>query len=61
MLLKHTLINIMRSKSLLFLTLGLILSSLSVKALTDDSVAHYMANEALMVVHGDTKIMFDPI
>ncbi|MFK7829577.1 MAG: MBL fold metallo-hydrolase [Congregibacter sp.] len=27
----------------------------------DDSVAHYMANEGLMVVHGDTKVMFDPL
>lgn len=26
-----------------------------------DSVAHYMANEGLMVVHGDTKVMFDPL
>lgn len=26
-----------------------------------DSVAHYLANEALMVVHGETKVMFDPI
>jgi L-ascorbate metabolism protein UlaG (beta-lactamase superfamily) len=61
MLLKHILINFMRSKSLSFLALGLIVSPLSVKALADDSVAHYMANEALMVVHGNTKIMFDPI
>lgn len=27
----------------------------------DDSTAHYMANEGLMVVHEDTKILFDPI
>ncbi|MFT4671887.1 MAG: L-ascorbate metabolism protein UlaG (beta-lactamase superfamily) [Pseudohongiellaceae bacterium] len=61
MLLKCTLINFICSKKLSFLALELILSCLSVKAMADDSVAHYMANEALMVVHGDTKIMFDPI
>jgi L-ascorbate metabolism protein UlaG (beta-lactamase superfamily) len=44
-----------------FLLFGVTLSALSVKVLADDSVAHYMANEALMVVHGDTKVMFDPI
>lgn len=26
-----------------------------------DSTAYYMANEGLMVVHGDTKILFDPL
>ena len=26
-----------------------------------DSTAHYLANEGLMVVHGETKIMFDPL
>jgi ribonuclease BN (tRNA processing enzyme) len=61
MFLQRSLINCMRSKRLSFLALGLILSSLNAKCLADDSVAHYMANEALMVVHGDTKIMFDPI
>lgn len=25
------------------------------------STAHYMANEGLMVVHGDTKVVFDPL
>lgn len=49
------------SKKLSFLLLGLSLCVPSIKALADDSVAHYMANEALMVVHGDTKVMFDPI
>lgn len=49
------------SKKLSSLLLGLLLSVLSLNAWADDSVAHYMANEALMVVHGDTKVMFDPI
>jgi L-ascorbate metabolism protein UlaG (beta-lactamase superfamily) len=31
------------------------------QALAEDSVAHYMANEGLMVVHGDTKVLFDPL
>ncbi len=31
------------------------------QALAENSVAHYMANEGLMVVHGDTKVMFDPL
>lgn len=44
-----------------FQLFGITLSALSVNVLADDSVAHYMANEALMVVHGDTKVMFDPI
>ncbi|PCJ27540.1 MAG: hypothetical protein COA96_03305 [SAR86 cluster bacterium] len=26
-----------------------------------DSTAHYMANEGLMVVHGETKVIFDPL
>lgn len=26
-----------------------------------DSTAQYMANEGLMVVHGDTKVIFDPL
>jgi L-ascorbate metabolism protein UlaG (beta-lactamase superfamily) len=30
-------------------------------AFSEDSVAHYMANEGLMIVHGDTKVMFDPL
>ncbi|MDC3196760.1 MBL fold metallo-hydrolase [Gammaproteobacteria bacterium] len=30
-------------------------------ALGHDSTAHYMANEGLMVEHGDTKILFDPL
>lgn len=30
-------------------------------ALAEESVAHYMANEGLMVVHGETKVMFDPL
>lgn len=25
------------------------------------SMAHYMANEGMMVVHGDTKVVFDPL
>lgn len=48
-------------KKLSFLLFAVTLSTLSIKALADDSVAHYMANEALMVVHGNTKVMFDPI
>ena len=30
-------------------------------ALAHDSTAHYLANEGLMVEHGDTKILFDPL
>ena len=26
-----------------------------------ESTAHYLANEGLMVEHGDTKILFDPL
>ena len=28
---------------------------------TNTSIAHYMANEGLMVVNGDTKVVFDPL
>ncbi|MFK7865775.1 MAG: MBL fold metallo-hydrolase [Pseudohongiellaceae bacterium] len=34
---------------------------LNSSAMAAEPVAHYLANEALMVVNGDTKIMFDPI
>ncbi len=42
----------------------LLLVSLAILATitqADDSTAQYMANEGLMVVHGDTKIIFDPL
>lgn len=41
------------------LTLGLLATSTS--AIADDATAFYMANEGLMVVHNDTKIVFDPL
>ncbi len=34
---------------------------ISLSARAHDSNAQYMANEGLMVVHGDTKIVFDPL
>ena len=36
-------------------------SLISPLTLAHDSTAHYMANEGLLVAHGDTKIMFDPL
>lgn len=41
------------------LFLALVLTTASVNA--EDGSAFYMANEGLMVTHGDTKIAFDPI
>jgi L-ascorbate metabolism protein UlaG (beta-lactamase superfamily) len=40
---------------------GIALSVLSLNAQAQDPIAHYMANEGLMVVQGDTKILFDPL
>ncbi len=49
----------------LFLTLLLLLVSTSIAhAKAPDATsatAHYMANEGLMVVQGDTKVLFDPL
>lgn len=39
----------------------LVVLSFSGVAQADDSTARYLANEGLMVVHGDTKILFDPL
>jgi L-ascorbate metabolism protein UlaG (beta-lactamase superfamily) len=44
----------------LWATTGL-LTMFSGTTFGEESVAHYMANEGLMVVHGDTKVMFDPL
>ena len=35
--------------------------SLSLFTRADNSTVHYLANEGLMVVHGTTKILFDPL
>jgi hypothetical protein len=52
----------MKSVSSLLQTIVLlVVSTGSTIGMAHDSVAHYMANEGLMVVHGDTKIMFDPL
>lgn len=40
---------------------GGFMAALASSALGEESVAHYMANEGLMVVHGQTKVMFDPL
>ena len=40
---------------------SLLLISLSANIHAHESTAHYMANEGLMVEHGDTKILFDPL
>jgi len=47
----------------LLVSLVIVLGSslLSPLSIAHDSTAHYMANEGLMVVHGDTKILFDPL
>lgn len=48
----------MHSKlTVLFIALTLLTSAQA----HDDAVAHYLANEGLMVAHGDTKILFDPL
>ncbi len=41
--------------------INLLLISLSASIHAHDSMAHYMANEGLMVEHGDIKILFDPL
>lgn len=41
--------------------ISLLLISLSASIHAHDSTAHYMANEGLMVEHGDIKILFDPL
>lgn len=48
-------------KNLTGILLATLFSSVAGVSSAADSVAHYLANEALMVVHGDTKVMFDPI
>ena len=48
-------------KKLLHPLLLLFFSTVAAYAQPHDSTAHYMANEGLMVVHGDTKILFDPL
>jgi L-ascorbate metabolism protein UlaG (beta-lactamase superfamily) len=50
----------MMRRSLLCVLL-LIFSGVGSLTQAHDSSAHYMANEGLMVVHGDTKIVFDPL
>ncbi|MCH2356009.1 MAG: MBL fold metallo-hydrolase [Pseudomonadales bacterium] len=40
---------------------GLLLCAAANSAQAHDSTAYYMANEGLMVVHGETKILFDPL
>lgn len=47
-------------KKLLHLLLLIFLAG-GVFAQAPDSTAYYMANEGLMVVNGDTKILFDPL
>ncbi len=49
------------SKRALQTIVGLACLTLSVSTPAQDSSAHYMANEGLMVVQGDTKILFDPL
>lgn len=46
---------------LLFVLLTAGMLAASTNAFADDATAHYMANEGLMVVHDDTKIVFDPL
>lgn len=48
----------MIARSAVFLIL--VLSATAV-AHDDEARAHYLANEGLMVTHGDTKILFDPL
>lgn len=43
------------------LLLCLLLGAASTHAHETDSKAHYLANEGLLVAHGDTKILFDPL
>lgn len=40
---------------------GLSCIAMSMNAVAQNSSAHYMANEGLMVIQGDIKILFDPI
>ena len=44
--------------SLLLLTTGTTFAQTSI---SDTSSAMYMANEGLMVVQGETKVLFDPL
>lgn len=53
-----------RSRAILgakLIALAAALSAFAPLSAAHDSVAHYLANEGLMVVHGDTKVMFDPL
>jgi L-ascorbate metabolism protein UlaG (beta-lactamase superfamily) len=43
------------------LAILLILALNSASAHEPDSTAHYLANEGVMIVHGETKILFDPL
>lgn len=49
----------MRTKIYGLITTLLLLANTA--AYAQEPTAHYMANEGLMVVHGDTKILFDPL
>lgn len=50
------------TKKLLFLLVSVLFSS-AILAHSDSSTStvHYLANEGLMVSHGDTKVVFDPL
>lgn len=49
----------MRTKVTAILTF--LILSIGASAQAQESEAHYLANEGLMIVNGDTKIMFDPL
>ena len=49
------------TKFAVFTTLVLLLSLVPGIGKSHDTVTHYLANEGVMVVHDDTKIVFDPL
>jgi glyoxylase-like metal-dependent hydrolase (beta-lactamase superfamily II) len=51
----------MIKRLLCLLVLAFFVSGASAHSDDGPSVAHYMANEGLMVVHGETKVVFDPL
>ena len=51
----------MIKKRLFVLVLALFSGALSAHSDDGPSIAQYLANEGLMVTHGDTKVVFDPL
>jgi L-ascorbate metabolism protein UlaG (beta-lactamase superfamily) len=60
-ILRNTLPAMANRQTIMFVIVAVLLAAMPVAAHEGEAIAHYLGNEGVMVVHGENKILFDPL